>query len=142
LITLSLFLSIKAGKEHKKEGGSQPMSTLPVQLATDLSAQQSAQKTANVVYILQALSLFVGITLIPAILVGFVKKLETEDKQLASHFQWQLRTSWNTLFWLIVGVLLLEWVIGYFVLAWTVVWFIYRVVQGWIKLQQGKGAYQ
>lgn len=101
----------------------------------------SGIRTAHIIYLLQACALLTGVSLIPAFLVGLVKKGEIKQTWLRAHYRWQLRTTLNTLFWVLVGVLLLEVVIGYFVLIWALMWYCYRIAKGWRNLYQGNSVY-
>lgn len=120
-----------------------PTSLSPVYSNSDISQEAvSGLRTAHVIYLLQALALFTGISLIPAILIGLVKKGEIKQSWLKSHYRWQLVSSLNALLWTTLGILLLEIVIGYFVLIWIAAWYCSRLVTGWHRLAQGKDAYQ
>ena len=113
--------------------------------------------TAQVTYGLHALGLAIGAfgasTIIGAFLFGwpsiiaviinYVKRGDARGTWLESHFTWQIRTFWLALLWAcivaIVGTLLLIvvvglaiWIIGLFALG---VWAIYRIVRGWLRLQ-------
>ena len=70
------------------------------------------------------------------------KRDEARGTWLESHFSWQIRTFWWSLVWFVVGWILFITIIG-IVLAyplWIVafLWAIYRVVKGWIKLNDAK----
>jgi uncharacterized membrane protein len=98
----------------------------------------SAKTITTVVYALQALSFFVGITAIVAIVINYVKVDDIRGTWLESHFRWQIRTFWFGLLWGVIGSVLLLVLVGWFVLAADAVWVIYRIVKGWLRLNDGK----
>ena len=93
---------------------------------------------AMVVYALQALSFLWGVTAIIGIVINYVKREDARGTLYESHFEWQIRSFWWGLLWSVVGVILIFVVVGFFVLFATWVWMIYRVVKGWLKLNEGK----
>jgi uncharacterized membrane protein len=98
----------------------------------------SAKTLAIVVYALQALSFFVGITAIVAIVINYVKLDDIRGTWLESHFRWQIRTFWFGLLWGVIGSILLIVLVGWLILAADAVWVIYRIVKGWLRLNEGK----
>jgi uncharacterized membrane protein len=98
-------------------------------------------KLKNVVlagYALQALAFFVGVSAIVAIVLAYVKRDDARGTWLESHFRWQIRTFWFALLGGIVGGVTLIILIGWLVLCATAVWVIYRIVKGWLALNDGK----
>jgi uncharacterized membrane protein len=91
-----------------------------------------------VVYVLQAAGFFVGITWIVAVVINYVKKDEVAGTWLESHFRWQIRTFWFGLLWGVIGGILTIVFIGIAVLFANAVWIIYRIVKGWLCLNDGK----
>ena len=78
-----------------------------------------------------------------AVIINYIKRSDARGTWLESHFTWQIRTFWFALLWAcligIVGALLVIvlvgfaiWAIGLFALG---IWAIYRVVRGWMRLQ-------
>ncbi len=98
----------------------------------------SAKTLATVVYALQAASFFVGITAIVAIVINYVKIDDIKGTWLESHFRWQMRTFWFGMLWAVIGGILLIVLVGWLILAADAVWVIYRIVKGWLKLNEGK----
>lgn len=103
--------------------------------------QRSAKTLATVVYALQAASFLFGITLIIAVIVNYVKLDDVKGTWLESHFRWQIRTFWYTAVWTVLGVITFLVLIGYFILLAAAIWLIYRVVKGWLYLNDGKTMY-
>jgi uncharacterized membrane protein len=105
-----------------------------------------------VIYALHAFSVLTGIvgaaSVIGAFLIGwpsiiavilnYVKRAEVEGTWLESHFRWQIRTFWFSLLWVVVAVLIGLTVIGlpltFGILVGVTFWLIYRVVRGWLAL--------
>jgi uncharacterized membrane protein len=61
---------------------------------------------------------------------------------LESHFTWQIRTFWYGLLWgalclVFIWTLIVPIVLGGF----GFVWFIYRIVKGWVRLNDGHPMY-
>jgi len=104
-----------------------------------MSDEKSLKTLTMVVYLLQAAGFFVGLTWIVAVIINYVKKEEVAGNWLASHFRWQIRTFWFGLLWGVLGTLLLV-VFGLGYLVWLAagIWVIYRIVKGWLYLNDGK----
>ncbi len=94
---------------------------------------------ALVVYVLQALSFFWGITAVIGVIIDYVKLDDARGAWVENHLRWQIRTFWWALFWSVIGFALI-WVfgLGFLVLAVVYFWTIYRVVKGWLKLTERK----
>ena len=102
----------------------------------------SARTATTLVYALQALSFFFGISLFAAIIINYVKRDDVRGTWLESHFRWQIRTFWFSLLWSIIGAITLIFLIGYVILTAGMLWFIYRIAKGWLNLANGKEMYQ
>jgi uncharacterized membrane protein len=105
-----------------------------------MNGERTAEQVAGlrqitlVVYILQALSFFFGITAIVGVVINYVKKEDAAGTLYESHFDWQIRTFWWGLAWSVLGfILIFAFGLGFIVwfVAW--IWMIYRVVKGWLK---------
>ena len=108
---------------------------------TDLTGDtklNSAKTLTTVVYALQAASFFFGITYIVAIIISYVKLDDVKGTWLESHFRWQIRTFWFSLLWGAIGAILLILIVGWFILVADGIWVIYRIVKGWLRLNEGK----
>jgi uncharacterized membrane protein len=102
----------------------------------------SLVRMTTVVYALQAASFVVGISLVAALIINYVKRDDVQGTWLASHFRWQIRTFWFTLLWLILGVLTWILLIGHFILIAAGIWLVYRIVKGWVFLSERKPMYR
>ena len=90
------------------------------------------------VYILYALSYFTGITAIIGIVINYVKREEVAGTWLESHFRWQIRTFWFGLLWAVIGAATIVILIGFAILFANFIWIIYRIVKGWLNLNDNK----
>ena len=111
---------------------------------------------AHVIYGLHSLSVLFGITTaatvvgvfvfgwpsIFAVILNYVKRSDVRGTWLESHFRWQIRTFWFALLWYAIGVVLIFTLvgvlIGWGVLAGAGIWVIYRVIKGWLTLNEGR----
>jgi len=103
--------------------------------------EESAKTLTTVIYALYAASYFVGVTAIVAIVMNYVKREDVAGTYLESHFRWQIRTFWFGLLWGVLGAITLMLIVGWFVLIANGIWIIYRIVQGWLRLNDGKPMY-
>jgi uncharacterized membrane protein len=104
-------------------------------------ADEVIQKTKNValvVYVLYALSFLYGITAIAGVVIAYIKRDDVRGTWLESHFAWQIRTFWWGLVWTAVGVVLALVAVGFLILFAVWIWAIYRVVKGWLRLNDGR----
>ena len=103
--------------------------------------EKSAKTLTTVIYALYAASFLVGVTAIVAIVMNYVKKEDMAGTFLESHFRWQIRTFWFGLLWGVLGIFTYLIVVGWFVLAVNCIWIIYRIVKGWLRLNDNKAMY-
>jgi len=95
-----------------------------------------------VIYALYAASFLLVITAIVAIVINYVKKGDVTGTFLESHFRWQIRTFWFGLLWGVLGAIASLVIVGWFVLVANVVWIIYRIVKGWLLLNDNRPMYE
>ncbi|WP_438958106.1 DUF4870 family protein [Porticoccus sp.] len=93
----------------------------------------------QMVYILQIISLVIGLTAVAGVIVNYLKRDEVRGTYLESHFNWQIRTFWWLLAGLVVGWLLTLVLVGFLILGLLYIWYIYRIVRGWLALSDRKG---
>jgi uncharacterized membrane protein len=103
-----------------------------------MADEKDLKTLTTVVYALQAAGFLVGITWIVALVIDYVKRDEAKGTWLESHFSWQIRTFWWGLLWAVVGAITFLVLIGWFILAADTVWIIYRIVKGWLYLNDSK----
>jgi uncharacterized membrane protein len=107
----------------------------------------------NVIYGLHAFSAVTGLigtaTIVGAFLTGwpsiiavilnYAKRSDVEGTYLASHFSWQIRTFWFALLWVLIAFLLGITIIGIpialLIAAGAGIWVLYRIIRGWLALQ-------
>ncbi len=97
----------------------------------------SNKQLALVVYILYLVSYVVGITAVIGVVIAQVQ-VGQADPLLRSHYQFQIRTFWIGLFYLVVGIILCLIVIGFAVLLWWFVWTLVRCVKGVLALNENR----
>jgi len=101
----------------------------------------SAKKLTTIIYALYAASFLVGITAIAAIVMNYIKREDVAGTFLGSHFRWQIRTFWFGLVWGVLGAITMHLVFGFLVLFANGVWIIYRIIKGWLRLNDNKPMY-
>lgn len=86
-------------------------------------------------------SFIASIPSLAAIVLNYWNRGAVRNTWLDSHFDWQIRTFWYTVAWVVLSVLLAVTLIGlpFALMALTVVslWVIYRVARGWWRLSGG-----
>jgi len=99
---------------------------------------KSLRSLTQVVYVLYALSYFTGISAIVGIIINYIKKEEVAGTWLESHFRWQIRTFWFGMLWAVIGAATIVILVGFAVLFANFCWIIYRIVKGWLNLNDDK----
>jgi len=81
-----------------------------------------------------------GLPSIVAVILNYLKRSEVRGTWLDSHFRWQIRTFWFALLWILLALVLAFTLIGIplalVLLLGSGLWVIYRVVRGWLALQE------
>jgi uncharacterized membrane protein len=103
-----------------------------------MSDEKSLKTVVTVVYALQAVGFFIGISWIVGVVLDYIKRDDAAGTWLESHFRWQIRTFWWGLLWGVIGGLLTLVVVGVAVLFALAVWIVYRIAKGWMNLAEGK----
>ena len=105
--------------------------------------------TTHILYALHTLAPFTAWTLaIVAIIIGMVTRDGVRGTYLDSHYSWLSRTFWWGLLWIVIlclatAVMILTVIlIPVAWLLWVVlfIWYLYRVIRGWLLLNDGKPA--
>ena len=129
--------------------------------ATTVEPKPSLITVTHVIYGLHAVSLITGIVTaasivfafltgwpsIIAVILNYVKRSEARGTWLESHFRWQIRTFWFGLLWIALCVFFVLVTLGIGILiAWIPIafvslWFIYRIVRGWMALNNNRPMY-
>jgi uncharacterized membrane protein len=112
---------------------------IPAQTSSEERSKDPMRNLAVAVYILQALSFFVGgITGLAGAIVNYVKLDEVQGSWIEPHFRWQIRTFWIGLLWGVIGFITTFIIIGWLILLAISIWVIYRIVKGALALNDGQ----
>jgi uncharacterized membrane protein len=112
-------------------------------------------RLTHIIYLLHSFSVLMGILgpalivttfltgwpSIIAVIINYVKRKDVRGTYLDSHFGWQIRTFWYTLLWMVIAAMLFITVIGIvlgYILAVGGIWVFYRIIRGWISLNDGR----
>jgi uncharacterized membrane protein len=113
-------------------------------------------RLTHIIYLLHGFSVLMGILgpaliittfltgwpSIIAVIINYAKRNDVRGTYLDSHFGWQIRTFWYTLFWLVIAAILFITVIGiifaYILAVGAGIWVFYRIIRGWIALNDGR----
>ncbi len=104
-------------------------------------------RITHILYALHLLAPFTAwILAIGAIIIGMVKSDDVRGTFLESHLSWLSRTFWWGLLWIavcaLIALVLVVTIVGV-ILAWIpfavlFLWYLYRVIRGWLRLNDGK----
>ena len=87
-------------------------------------------------------SFLAGWPSIIAVIVNLVKRDDVRGTYLESHFNWQLRTFWYALLWVLVAIILALTFIGIIIAVPLAIglgiWVLYRIARGWLALVDRK----
>jgi len=115
---------------------------IDVSPAGDVGPPAHAVNAGHAIYACYAVGFFIGITWLVGIIIAYVKRDDAKGTWMDSHFSWQIRTFWWSLVWCLIGGVLAITIIGLVIAypLWIVTWLwaLYRVIKGWIKLNDGK----
>ncbi|MBL79615.1 MAG: hypothetical protein CMH70_06245 [Nitrosomonadaceae bacterium] len=119
-----------------------------------ISSQINLSLITHIIYALHALSVISGIIgsafiitsfltgwpSIIAIIINYTKREAVQDTFLDSHFNWQIRTFWFACLWMVFAIILFISVLGiflsYIITVCTGIWVSYRIIRGWLTLNQ------
>ena len=102
------------------------------------SSRPFDRNLGNITYGLYAGAILFPVLAVAAVIVNYVKREEVRGTLLEPHFEWQIRTFWFSLLWLVLGGALWLVFIGWLVLAAGSIWYLYRIIKGWLRLGEGK----
>jgi uncharacterized membrane protein len=116
---------------------------------TEIDATSGRPVATTNVHILYALHLVSPFTLwslsLLAVIIGAFVRDSVRGTYVESHISWLLRTFCWGILWLVIGttIFVLS-VVGIFLLwaLWGIltIWYIYRVIRGWLRLNDGRPA--
>jgi len=130
-------------------------------VTTLVEPRPSLVRLTHVIYALHAVSLLIGIVTaativgaflfswpsIVAVILNYAKRSEVRGTWLESHFRWQIRTFWFGALWVGLCVLFVIATLGIGIfIAWIPLgvvglWFIYRILRGWLALNERRPMY-
>ena len=121
-----------------------------------ITPQDNLLLLTHIIYALHALSVIMGLIgsafvitsfltswpSIIAIIINYTKRNAVRDTYLDSHFSWQIRTFWFAFLWMIFAVILFITVFGialsYIITVGAGLWVSYRIIRGWLALNEGR----
>lgn len=110
--------------------------------------EKNNKNLAMIVYGLYGLALFTGgLTGIVAIIINYVKYDDVRGTWIESHFRWQVRTFWFSVLWgsllmlIVFATLFIAMIIAWLPASVLAIWYIYRVVKGFLYLNDNKALY-
>ena len=108
-------------------------------------------QTAHILYFMHGLAPFTfWLLALVAVIVGAAGRDEVRGTFVESHYSWLSRTFWWGLLWIVICSILtfILWItiIG-IIVSWVpftvlFVWYLYRVIRGWLRLNDGLPAPQ
>ena len=126
---------------------------LPQVLDSTASPRDALVTLTHVIYALHAFAVISGVLTsatvvgsfvsglpsIVAVILNYLKRSEVRGTWLDSHFRWQIRTFWFALLWILLAAILFLTIVGIplavILMAGAGLWVIYRVIRGWLALQ-------
>jgi uncharacterized membrane protein len=107
--------------------------------APDAERLKGLRTLTHVLYALYAVHwLTGGITGLVAIIINYVKRGDVAGTPYADHFEWQIRTFWRSLIAYVIGFALMFVGVGFVLVAVVWVWTLYRIIKGWLFLNDNK----
>ena len=92
---------------------------------------------AKLVYILYLVGILIGVTGIVGVIMAYVNRGDGPD-WMDTHYQFQIRTFWIGLLYMILGTILAFVVVGYFIWLFWLIWLIVRCAKGLKQLDKGE----
>ncbi|KXS54385.1 DUF4870 family protein [Marinobacter persicus] len=99
---------------------------------------EDEKRLVTIVYGLQALSLFVMFSSIVGVIINYLKMGDLKNDVSCKHFSYQIRTFWWSLAVGLIGAVLTMVGVGVFVLIGLWIWYVYRIIKGFVRLNDGK----
>jgi uncharacterized membrane protein len=129
------------------------------QIAAGREPLPSVLTVANIVYALHAFAIVVGLVgtativgsfvgsvpSIVAVVLNYIKRSDARGTWAESHYRWQIRTFWYSIFWVLVAGVMFITLIGipfaFAILGILAIWLAYRIGKGWLRLRDHKPMY-
>ena len=93
----------------------------------------SNNELVMVVYILYLVGFFTGFTALAGVIIAHLQ-IGRSDPVSDTHFQFQIRTFWIGLLYVVVGAITAVVVVGLLILLWWFIWTLIRCVKGLLAL--------
>ncbi len=121
-------------------------------MSTAAPAPEGLVRLTHLIYGLHAFSAVMGIVSsaavvtafltgwpsILAVILNYAKRRDVGGTYLESHFRWQIRTFWYALMWALLAFVLFVTIVGipiaWLIIVVTGIWVLYRIVRGWLAL--------
>lgn len=105
-------------------------------------AVQSMKTYSMIVYGLYTLGIFLGgLPTLIGLIMAYVKRKDFSGTIYSEHMSLLIRTFWYSLLFSILGAITTWLYIGFLILLATGVWYVYRLVRGFVRMHDGKGAW-
>jgi len=89
----------------------------------------ATEGAARIVYILYLVGIVIGITGLIGVIIAYVNRNDAPD-WLETHYQFQIRTFWIGILYMLIGTILTVILVGYLVYLFVVIWLIVRCIKG------------
>lgn len=110
--------------------------------APNSEAARSMKTYTMIVYGMYALGLFLGgLPTLIGLIMAYVKRGNFSGTIYGQHMGLLIRTFWYSLLFSILGAITTWLYIGFVILFAVGVWYIYRLVRGFVRMYDGKGAW-
>ena len=93
---------------------------------------------AAIVYVLYFVGYFTGFSALIGVIIAHLKVDDDADPVAKSHYQFQIRTFWIGLLYLVNGIALSILLIGIPILMWWFLWSLIRILKGFIRINEHK----
>jgi len=97
--------------------------------AEDVAKEKGAIKMAQIIYFLYLATLVVQIAHFVGVIMAYMNRYENPE-WIETHFQYQIRTFWMLVLYLVIGALTVFAGIGFVILLGAAIWLIIRCAKG------------
>lgn len=108
----------------------------------DSETTKSMKTYSMIVYGLYTLGLFLGgLPTLIGLIMAYVKRKDFGGTIYSEHMNLLIRTFWFSLLFSLIGAITTWLYIGFVILFAVGVWYVYRLVRGFVRMHDGKGAW-
>lgn len=108
---------------------SDPIESTPAPQTVNPNAPEVSTTIPIIIYLLYLLNFIIPFGALIGLIMAYVNQGD-EDNFLQSHYQFQIRTFWIGLLYLMIGILLTAIFIGWLVILFYILWLIIRCAKG------------